>query len=90
MGNARPAIERVSKCPLDGATSPNIIGTGSEDYYLGAWCYGGCGINPFGGTRPPFAYDEYGNPMNGGDDRGAIASRASPTWVARRRDRRSA
>ncbi len=56
---------------IDGATSPNIIGTGSEDYYLGAWCYGGCGINPFGGTRPTFAYGEYGNPMNGGDDRGA-------------------
>jgi len=56
---------------IDGATLPNIIGTGSEDYYLGAWCYGGCGINPFGGTRPTFAYGEYGNPMNGGDDRGA-------------------
>ncbi len=50
---------------------PGIIGTGSEDYYLGAWCYGGCGINPFGGTRPTFAYARYGNPMNGGDDRGA-------------------
>lgn len=56
---------------IDGATSPNIIGTGSEDYYLGAWCYGGCGINPFGGTKPTFAYGRYGNPMNGGDDRGA-------------------
>lgn len=56
---------------IDGATTPNIIGTGSEDYYLGAWCYGGCGINPFGGTHPTFAYGVYGNPMNGGDDRGA-------------------
>lgn len=56
---------------IDGSTSPDIIGTGSEDYYLGAWCYGGCGINPFGGTRPTFAYQRYGNPMNGGDDRGA-------------------
>jgi len=56
---------------IDGADSPQITGTGSEDYYLGAWCYGGCGINPFGGTRPTFAYQRYGNPMNGGDDRGA-------------------
>jgi D-arabinan exo alpha-(1,3)/(1,5)-arabinofuranosidase (non-reducing end) len=56
---------------VDGETTPGIIGTGSEDYYLGAWCYGGCGINPFGGTRPTFAYARYGNPMNGGDDRGA-------------------
>ena len=56
---------------IDGSTSPDIIGTGSEDYYVGAWCYGGCGINPFGGTRPTFAYERYGNPMNGGDDRGA-------------------
>ncbi len=56
---------------IDGATTPQITGTGSEDYYLGAWCYGGCGINPLGGTRPTFAYQRYGNPMNGGDDRGA-------------------
>jgi hypothetical protein len=56
---------------IDGATSPQIVGTGSEDYYLGAWCYGGCGINPFGSERPTFAYQRYGNPMNGGDDRGA-------------------
>jgi len=56
---------------IDGEETPGIIGTGSEDYYLGAWCYGGCGINPFGGTRPTFAHRRYGNPMNGGDDRGA-------------------
>jgi hypothetical protein len=56
---------------IDSEPLPSIIGTGSEDYYLGAWCYGGCGINPFGGTRPTFAYARYGNPMNGGDDRGA-------------------
>jgi hypothetical protein len=56
---------------VDGETAVGINGTGSEDYYLGAWCYGGCGINPFGGTRPTFAYARYGNPMNGGDDRGA-------------------
>lgn len=56
---------------IDGATTPQIVGTGSEDYYLGAWCYGGCGIDPFGSKRPTFAYQRYGNPVNGGDDRGA-------------------
>lgn len=56
---------------IDGAEEPQIQGTGAEDYYLGAWCYGGCGINPFGHEKPTFAYSEYGNPLNGGDDRGA-------------------
>jgi len=56
---------------IDGLDEPKIIGTGTEDYYLGAWCYGGCGINPFGGQKPTFAYQRYGNPMNGGDDRGS-------------------
>jgi hypothetical protein len=56
---------------VDGATTPQINGTGAEDYYLGAWCYGGCGIDAFGSKRPTFAYQRYGNPQNGGDDRGA-------------------
>ncbi|MAZ28051.1 MAG: hypothetical protein CL868_13375 [Cytophagaceae bacterium] len=56
---------------IDGAEKPQIHGTGAEDYYLGAWCYGGCGINPFGDDKPTFNYSEYGNPLNGGDDRGA-------------------
>lgn len=56
---------------IDGAEKPQIHGTGAEDYYLGAWCYGGCGINAFGNAMPTFAYSEYGNPLNGGDDRGA-------------------
>ena len=56
---------------INNMEKPKIIGTGSEDYYLGAWCYGNCGINPFGSNHPTFAYKEYGNPMNGGDDRGA-------------------
>lgn len=50
---------------------PTLIGTGAEDYYLGAWCYGGCGINPFGHAKPTFDYLDYGNPVNGGDNRGA-------------------
>ena len=56
---------------IDDRTKPKITGTGSEDYYLGAWCYGGCGISPFGGTNPTFAFKHYGNPRNGGDMRGA-------------------
>src|SRR5699024_12744246 len=32
---------------------------------------GVCGINPFGNQKPEFAYLDYGNPVNGGDDRGA-------------------
>jgi Protein of unknown function (DUF2961). len=56
---------------IDDEKKPKIHGTGAEDYYLGAWCYGGCGISPFGHSKPTFAYSEYGNPQNGGDDRGA-------------------
>ncbi len=56
---------------IDGEEEPRIHGTGAEDYYLGAWCYGGCGIDPFGNDRAVFDYDGYGNPMNGGDNRGA-------------------
>ena len=56
---------------IDDKQKPRIVGTGSEDYYLGAWCYGNCGINPFGSPHPTFAYKSYGNPMNGGDNRGA-------------------
>lgn len=56
---------------IDDRKTPHIVGTGSEDYFLGAWCYGNCGISPFGSTRPTFAYKEYGNPLNGGDDAGA-------------------
>jgi hypothetical protein len=56
---------------IDDRERPRIVGTGSEDYYLGAWCYGNCGISPFGSSRPTFAYQRYGNPLNGGDNRGA-------------------
>jgi len=56
---------------IDDKSKPAITGTGSEDYYLGAWCYGGCGISPFGFSYPTFAYKNYGNPRNGGDARGA-------------------
>jgi len=56
---------------IDDDKTPHILGTGSEDYFLGAWCYGNCGISPFGSTHPTFAFQRYGNPVNGGDDRGA-------------------
>jgi hypothetical protein len=56
---------------IDDRSTPHIIGTGSEDYFLGAWCYGGCGLSPFGTTRPTFSFERYGNPMNGGDMRGS-------------------
>lgn len=58
-----------TKQNLDG--KDNYVIMDAEDYYLGAWCYGGCGISPFGNQRPTFAYQRYGNPKNGGDDRGA-------------------
>jgi hypothetical protein len=38
---------------VDGERKPTINGTGSEDYYLGAWCYG-----------RPFSYPFFGNPRN--------------------------
>ncbi len=53
---------------IDGEKTPSIVGTGAEDYYLGAWCYGGCSGTP---GRPTFAFQRYGNPLNGGDERGA-------------------
>ncbi len=56
---------------IDGETDASIKGTGAEDYYLGAWCYGGCGINPFGTEKSTVDYADYGNPLNGGDNRGA-------------------
>ncbi len=56
---------------IDDKSKPYITGTGAEDYYLGAWCYGNCGISPFGSTYPTFAYKNYGNPVNGGDNRGS-------------------
>ncbi|MEJ7608649.1 MAG: glycoside hydrolase family 172 protein, partial [Bryobacteraceae bacterium] len=56
---------------IDDRSTPRIIGTGSEDYFLGAWCYGGCGLSPFGTTHPTFSFQRYGNPINGGDMRGS-------------------
>jgi hypothetical protein len=52
---------------IDGDKLPTIVGTGAEDYYLGAWCYGGCGFE----REDTFAFQRYGNPLNGGDRRGS-------------------
>jgi hypothetical protein len=38
---------------LDGDARPTLHGTGSEDYYAGAWCFG-----------KPYAYPFFGNPRN--------------------------
>lgn len=56
---------------IDDPDKPKITGTGSEDYFLGAWCYGGCALSPFGTTHPTFSFQRYGNPVNGGDMRGS-------------------
>jgi hypothetical protein len=40
---------------IDGAKLPSIAGTGSEDYFLGAWDFGG----------KPFSYSLYGAPVVG-------------------------
>ena len=42
---------------IDGATTPSIEGTGSEDYFLGAWDFGG----------EPFSYPLYGAPVLGAE-----------------------
>lgn len=49
---------------IDGAKTPNIIGTGSEDYFLGAWDFGG----------HPFSYQLYGAPVVGAELAGSRSS----------------
>jgi hypothetical protein len=46
---------------VDGEKLPSINGTGSEDYFLGAWDFGG----------KSFAYDTYGAPVVGAERQGA-------------------
>ncbi|RXH54558.1 glycoside hydrolase family 172 protein [Granulicella sibirica] len=48
---------------IDGATTPAIAGTGSEDYFLGAWDFGS-----------PFSYQLYGAPLVGREQAGARSS----------------
>ena len=49
---------------IDGEKSPSINGTGSEDYFLGAWDFGG----------EPFSYALYGAPVVGAEVAGSRSS----------------
>jgi len=49
---------------IDGAPAPAIAGTGSEDYFLGAWDFGG----------EPFSYPLYGAPVVGAEAAGSRSS----------------
>jgi Protein of unknown function (DUF2961) len=49
---------------IDGETTPSIIGTGSEDYFLGAYDFGG----------HPFSYPLYGAPVVGIERAGGRSS----------------
>jgi len=49
---------------IDGAKTPTITGTGSEDYFLGAWDFGG----------KPFSYRLYGAPVVGEELAGGRSS----------------
>jgi len=49
---------------VDGERMPSINGTGSEDYFLGAWGFGG----------HPFAYELYGAPVVGQEVAGGRSS----------------
>jgi hypothetical protein len=49
---------------IDGEASPSIAGTGTEDYFLGAWDFGG----------QPFSYPLFGAPVVGAEVAGARSS----------------
>lgn len=49
---------------VDGATKPDIFGTGSEDYFCGAWDFGHTFQTPY------FGVTFYDNPEKGGEKRG--------------------
>ncbi|MBV8207828.1 MAG: DUF2961 domain-containing protein [Acidobacteria bacterium] len=49
---------------VDGEKLPSINGTGSEDYFLGAWDFGG----------KPFAYSSFGAPVVGEEKAGSRSS----------------
>ena len=51
---------------VDGSTKPNISGTGSEDYFCGAWDFGKAFWTPYFGV--PF----YDNASKGGEKRGIM------------------
>ena len=49
---------------IDGEKTPSIVGTGTEDYFLGAWDFGGV----------PFSYQLYGAPVVGEEVAGSRSS----------------
>jgi Protein of unknown function (DUF2961) len=49
---------------IDGVKTPSIVGTGTEDYFLGAWDFGG----------KPFSYQLYGAPVVGAEQAGSKSS----------------
>jgi Protein of unknown function (DUF2961) len=49
---------------IDGEKTPSIVGTGTEDYFLGAWDFGG----------KPFSYQLYGAPVVGSESAGSKSS----------------
>ena len=49
---------------IDGESTPSIVGTGSEDYFLGAWDFGG----------RPFSYQLFGAPVVGEEVAGSRSS----------------
>ena len=49
---------------IDGEKTPSIVGTGTEDYFLGAWDFGG----------EPFSYQLYGAPVVGEEVAGGRSS----------------
>jgi hypothetical protein len=49
---------------VDGETTPSINGTGSEDYFLGAWDFG----------NHAFAYGQFGAPVKGEEKAGSRSS----------------
>jgi hypothetical protein len=49
---------------VNGASIPSIAGTGTEDYFLGAWDFGGA----------PFSYKLYGAPVVGKEEAGSRSS----------------
>jgi len=51
---------------IDGSSKPVISGTGSEDYFCGAWDFGRAFWNPY------FGVPLYDNPEKGGEKRGIL------------------
>jgi hypothetical protein len=49
---------------IDGEATPSIVGTGSEDYFLGAWDFG----------DHPFSYGLFGAPVKGDERAGSRSS----------------